>query len=153
MQKTSDSYGTGIIRIELHLQSLRMLFNGVGVGVAKQEKNSVLGVKLLCASNIIAVLASWSARYRAQKLSPAEAWIIINLVSLLFPPAGVAIYNPNAVVGDALGIFLLGGAIIGINSGFGRHSIVPSPPSHLCLAISPHLLTDPHRHGRIHFFL
>jgi len=108
----SDLYGTGI-RIGLYLQSLGMLFSGVNIVI--QHKKGALGVKLLCASNVIAILSSWSAQCRARQMSPAEAWIVLNLVSMLFIPAGVAIYNPHAVVGEALGIFLLGVAIFWID--------------------------------------
>jgi hypothetical protein len=108
----SDLYGTGI-RIGLYLQSFGMMLNGLAF-VAKDKRGAV-GVKLICASNIFAVLAAWSALCRSNQISPAEAWIVLNPVSVLFIPASVAMLNLDALIGEALAIFLMGVTIFWID--------------------------------------
>ena len=60
------------------------------------------GIKLACAALILAVLCSWSILVARKDISPAEAWIILSIVGILWMPASCALWSPNAIVGEGV---------------------------------------------------
>lgn len=89
----SDLYGNGV-RIGIYLQVLGMTLSCVRL----KSK----GLKLTCAASMLAILASWSILARRQDFSPAEAWMILSLSSMLFIPASSAISVPDAQFGEGI---------------------------------------------------
>jgi hypothetical protein len=94
----SDLYGTGV-RVGIYLQALGMICTCIRL--------KSVGLKLACSALILAVLSSWSILVARKDVSPAEAWLIISIVSILWLPASSALLCPTAVVGEAVGTVAL----------------------------------------------
>lgn len=97
-----DLYGTGI-RIGIYLQSIGMFL----VSIPGGSKRSGAGVKLAASANMIAILASWTVLVLNRNISPCEAWLVITLMSLLGVAAGLTLYNPELIIGEAWGLTLV----------------------------------------------
>ncbi|KAF3103803.1 hypothetical protein TWF594_001948 [Orbilia oligospora] len=92
-----DLYGTGV-RVGLYLQSA-----GLALYNYSNDKRSRQGVKIAPGSICIAILSPWFVFAAQQAFSPCEAFIVILMLSSLFP-AGSTLHN----IDDAIGQHILG---------------------------------------------
>lgn len=87
----SDLYGKGV-RIGIYLQVTGMLLSCC--------RKKARGMKLTCAASMLGMLAAWTYLTQGGDISPAEAWLILGLASLLYFPANCAMYDPKAIIGE-----------------------------------------------------
>ena len=92
----ADVYGLGV-RLGFYLQGFTQLLH-----IIPLRKNSGRGVKLACASIAISILASWSVLARDRLISPCETFLVTFILNSVSLPAGLAILNPDAIVGEGI---------------------------------------------------
>ncbi|CAH0023486.1 unnamed protein product [Clonostachys rhizophaga] len=90
-----DLYGLGV-RLGIYLQAI-----GMCLSVLRLQANSF---KITCSGLMVAILVCWTRLVVEKEISPAEAFLIILLTSVLSYPALSSILCPNALVGESLGI-------------------------------------------------
>jgi hypothetical protein len=96
----ADVYGLGV-RLGFYLQGFTQLLH-----IIPLRKDSGRGVKLACASIAISILASWSILAADKLISPCEAFLVTFILNSVSLPAGLAILNPDAIVGEGIGLML-----------------------------------------------
>ena len=96
----ADVYGLGV-RLGFYLQGFTQLLH-----IIPLRKDSGRGVKLACASIAISILASWSVLARDKLISPCETFLVTFILNSVSLPAGLAILNPDAIVGEGIGLML-----------------------------------------------
>ncbi|VUC31900.1 unnamed protein product [Clonostachys rosea] len=90
-----DLYGLGV-RTGIYLQAI-----GMCLSILRLQANSF---KLTCSGLTVAILVCWTRLVVEKDISPAEAFLIILLTSVLSYPALSSCLCPNALVGETLGI-------------------------------------------------
>jgi len=96
----ADVYGLGV-RLGFYLQGFTQLLHIIPI-----RKDSGRGVKLACASVAISILASWSILAADKLISPCETFLVTFILNSVSLPAGLAILNPDAIVGEGIGLML-----------------------------------------------
>jgi hypothetical protein len=100
LNAAADVYGLGV-RLGFYLQGFTQLLH-----IIPLRKDSGRGVKLACASIAISILASWSILAGDKLISPCETFLVTFILNSVSLPAGLAVINPDAIVGEGIGLML-----------------------------------------------
>ncbi|KAF3214015.1 hypothetical protein TWF106_009369 [Orbilia oligospora] len=107
-----DLYGTGV-RVGLYLQS-----SGLALYNFSSDKHSRQGLKIASGSLCIAILLPWFVFAAQQAFSPCEAFIVILMLSSLFPPGSTLRNIDDAVGQQILGLVAILLSTLGVSLAF-----------------------------------
>ncbi|EGX52827.1 hypothetical protein AOL_s00007g163 [Orbilia oligospora ATCC 24927] len=107
-----DLYGTGV-RVGLYLQS-----SGLALYNYSSDKHSRQGLKIASGSICIAILSPWFVFAAQQAFSPCEAFIVLLMLSSLFPPGSTLRNIDDAVGQQILGLVAILLSTLGISLAF-----------------------------------